>query len=192
MKIYLIRHGESVSDVKNRYDGDYDDHLTENGIRDAGNIAKKLAGLGIQAVFSSPKIRALETAEIVKNALDCEMIVKPGLAERDIYGAYPDLGREYPEEEYRRLGELLAVRDAGIETIEIPEHFHDRVRSCFLEIAGERYDAVAIVTHGGPIRCIFREVFGFGEIKKISNGAVIEIGKKNGKFSVLGMNGVVM
>lgn len=31
MKIYLIRHGESTSDIKLRYDGDYDDHLTSKG-----------------------------------------------------------------------------------------------------------------------------------------------------------------
>jgi broad specificity phosphatase PhoE len=31
MIIYLIRHGESTSDIDNLYGGDYDDHLTENG-----------------------------------------------------------------------------------------------------------------------------------------------------------------
>lgn len=31
MKIYLIRHGESTSDVENRYGGTYNDHLTQKG-----------------------------------------------------------------------------------------------------------------------------------------------------------------
>ena len=42
MKIYIVRHGESTSDVKQKYDGDYDDHLTESGLNDAKNVAKKL------------------------------------------------------------------------------------------------------------------------------------------------------
>ena len=51
MNIYLIRHGESTSDVKNKYDGDYDDHLTESGLQDAKEIAKKLDGKNIEVIF---------------------------------------------------------------------------------------------------------------------------------------------
>ena len=62
MKIYLIRHGESASDVRQKYDGDYDDALTDQGRKDAQQIAQKLTDKGIQAIFSSVRARALETA----------------------------------------------------------------------------------------------------------------------------------
>ena len=32
MKIYLIRHGETTSDIEDRFGGDYDDHLTSHGV----------------------------------------------------------------------------------------------------------------------------------------------------------------
>ena len=184
MKIYLIRHGESESDVKERYDGEYDDHLTEKGLDDAREVAAKLAGSGVQIIFSSPKIRALQTAEILARELKCSMLVKAGLAEQDIYGAYPDLSMEYPEEEYRRLGELLASHDE-IEGVETREYFRDRVASCFSEIVETKRDVVAVVTHGGPIRAILRETVKSNEYGKIGNGCIIELEKENGKFVVM-------
>jgi broad specificity phosphatase PhoE len=36
---------------------------------------------------------------------------------------------------------------------------------------------VAIVTHGGPIRCIFKEVLKLGELKKIGNGSIVLLEK---------------
>ena len=32
MRICIMRHGETTSDVENRYGGDLDDHLTAKGI----------------------------------------------------------------------------------------------------------------------------------------------------------------
>jgi broad specificity phosphatase PhoE len=190
MKIYLIRHGESISDAKGKYDGDYDDSLTENGLLDAKEAAKKLLEKNIQAIFSSPKIRAQETAAVLSDALHCEVIVQDDLQERDIYGAYPNIGKDYPEEEYRRLGELLADKESRIEGSESHEDFTKRVGQCFLDIVKHsEYTNIAIVTHGGPIRSIFREVLRLGEFKNIGNGAIIEIETSGDDFLVLQMDG---
>jgi broad specificity phosphatase PhoE len=50
MKIYIIRHGETTSDIENRYGGDYDDHLTEKGVNQAKDLSAKLADCGIQII----------------------------------------------------------------------------------------------------------------------------------------------
>jgi len=42
MKIYLIRHGESASDLVNKYGGAHDDELTNKGISQAKEPAKLL------------------------------------------------------------------------------------------------------------------------------------------------------
>lgn len=185
MKIYLIRHGESTSDVKEKYDGDYDDHLTDQGLNDAKIIAEKLLDSEIQIIFSSSKIRAVETSEILKNALNCEVIVMSDLNEQDIYGAYPELSKDQPEEEYRRLGEIMTNRDTEIAGVETYQDFKSRVARCFSEITSEDYQTIAIVTHGGPIRCIFRDVLKLGELKKIGNGAIIELEKIDSDFKVV-------
>jgi len=191
MKIYIIRHGESTSDVKEKYDGDYDDHLTDNGLKEAEIIAKKLLDSKIQIIFSSSKIRAIETSEIIKNILKCKMVVTEDMNEQDIYGAYLELSKNQPEEEYRRLGEVMANRDVEIEGVETYLHFKNRVVECFSKITNEDYQTVAIITHGGPIRCIFRDILKLGEFKKIGNGAIIELEKNNLDFTITNIDGAV-
>ena len=192
MKIYIIRHGESTSDVKEKYDGDYDDHLTEKGLKEAEIITKKLLNSKIQIIFSSPKIRAIETSKIIKNILKCKMVAVEDISEQDIYGAYPELSKNQPEEEYRRLGEVIANRSVEIEGVETYLHFKNRVVRCFSKITNEDYQTVAIITHGGPIRCIFRDILYMGEFKKIGNGAIIELEKNNLDFTVIKIDGAIL
>ena len=192
MNIYLIRHGESTSDTKNKYDGDYDDHLTKNGLQDAKTIAKKLNGSNVDVVFTSPKIRACETSKIISDALGCETSTIDDLAEQDIYGAYLELGKNQPEEEYRKLGEILVNRDNVVEGSETYKNFKERVVRCFFDITHQSFENIAIVTHGGPIRCIFREILALGEFKKIGNGAIIELKKEGSVFSVVNLDNAVL
>ncbi|MFH1089571.1 MAG: histidine phosphatase family protein [Candidatus Uhrbacteria bacterium] len=190
MKIYLIRHGESVSDVKEKYDGDYDDRLTDKGLDEAKIIAEKLLDNNIQVIFSSSKVRALETSEVLKKILKGEVIISKDLNERDIYGAFQNLSKDYPEEEYRRLGEMVSDQEVGVEGVETFSHFKNRITEGFLKITDNDYQTIAIITHGGPIRCILRDVLKLGEIKKIDNGAIIELEKNNSKFKIIKTEGV--
>jgi len=192
MKIYIIRHGESTSDIKEKYDGDYDDHLTDNGLKEAEIIAKKLLDSKIQIIFSSSKIRAIETSKILKNSLKCKVVITEDINEQDIYGAYPELSKNQPEEEYRRLGEVLADRNVEIEGVETYLHFKNRVIGCFSKITKEDYQTIAIITHGGPIRCIFRDILKMGEFKKMVNGAIIELEKNNLDFTVTKIDGAIL
>ncbi|KKQ56682.1 MAG: phosphoglycerate mutase [Parcubacteria group bacterium GW2011_GWA2_38_13] len=192
MKIYIIRHGESTSDIKEKYDGDYDDHLTDKGLKEAETIAKKLLDSKIQIIFSSSKIRAIETSEILKNALKCKIVITEDMNEQNIYGAYPELSKNQPEEEYRRLGEVMTNRDVEIEGVETYLHFKNRVVGCFSKISNEDYQTVAIITHGGPIRCIFRDILKMGEFKKIGNGAIVELEKNDLDFAVTKIDGAIL
>lgn len=192
MNIYLIRHGESTSDVKEKYDGDYDDHLAENGLRDAQMLAEKLSGKGIEVIFTSPKIRACETAKVISDMLHCKTRVVDGLAEQDIYSAFVELGKNQPEEEYRRLGEILVNRDNVVDGSETYNDFKNRVERSFAEITNQSFESIAIVTHGGPIRCIFREMLGLGEFQKIGNGAIIQLKKEGSVLSVVSLDNAVL
>lgn len=192
MNIYLIRHGESTSDVKEKYDGDYDDHLTENGLKDAKTLAEKLSGKGIEAIFTSPKIRARETAEVISDTLQCKIIVENSLAEQDIYGAFLELGKNQPEEEYRRLGEVLVNRDNVVEGSEVYKDFKARIIKSFSDITQQPFETIAVVTHGGPIRCIFREILALGEFQKIGNGAIIQLKKEWTVLSAVSLDNAVL
>jgi broad specificity phosphatase PhoE len=186
MKIYFIRHGESESDVKEKYDGDYDDHLTPLGIQQAEELATSELLQDIEKIYTSPKIRAQETASVLQNKLgNIPVEVIEGLAEQDIYGAFLELGKDQPEEEYRKLGEVLVNKDVAYDGAETYWDFKDRILKSISELLNAPQKNFAVITHGGPIRCLFRELIKTHEIDSIGNGAIIEVQVDNsGKMSV--------
>ena len=56
MKIYLVRHGETIGDLEDRYDGDYDDHLSSNGLNQAEMLGRKLKDKNLQMIYHSSRI----------------------------------------------------------------------------------------------------------------------------------------
>jgi phosphohistidine phosphatase len=75
--LWLLRHAEAA-------DGEPDDErpLTERGVAQAEAAGRALAHLGedIDACLSSPKRRALQTAELACERLGVEVTVEPALA----------------------------------------------------------------------------------------------------------------
>lgn len=94
--IYIIRHGKTELNRQNVLQGRSDHPLNEEGIRQAKEAAMRLSGIRFSYVFSSPLIRAVETARIV--APDIQPILDERLIEMD-YGPYEgtDLNRLPPE-----------------------------------------------------------------------------------------------
>ena len=65
MQIYVIRHGETEANVKGIFQGNTDFPLNENGIKLARLTGQALKGVKFQKCFSSPLLRAAQTAEAV-------------------------------------------------------------------------------------------------------------------------------
>ncbi len=190
MIVFLVRHGESVSDTRKRYDGDYDDQLTDCGREQARVVASKLAERKVQVVFSSARVRAVKTAEIISAALHCDMATSSDLNEQDIYGAYPELSSQWPEEEYRRLGELGPCSPDAPPGIETYQELTKRVSRFVRMVQRSSLDTVAIVTHGGPIRSIMRDIWGLGEVEEMTNGAIIEVEVTKHRTNVRALDGI--
>jgi len=72
MRIYLFRHGEALSKADPNIASDADRPLVEEGIRRTRQAAEGLKRLGIalDAVFTSPWLRAKQTAQIVCEVLE--------------------------------------------------------------------------------------------------------------------------
>ncbi len=64
MKLYLVRHAESISN-KNDVVSDDNSPLSKEGIAQAKKLGKRLSTLEISAIYTSPLTRAKQTAEIV-------------------------------------------------------------------------------------------------------------------------------
>jgi 2,3-bisphosphoglycerate-dependent phosphoglycerate mutase len=73
--ITFLRHGESVGNLENRFQGQADFPLTEKGRAQARALAArwKADGCTFDRVLSSPLARARETAEIICAALDAPL-----------------------------------------------------------------------------------------------------------------------
>jgi broad specificity phosphatase PhoE len=96
MKIYVTRHGESETNAQNLCCGRWDVDLTEEGIKQAGGLAAKLANCKIDAIISSPLKRAKKTAEIIAKQHGLDVLVDDRLTEMD-YGIYEGGLRTAPE-----------------------------------------------------------------------------------------------
>lgn len=80
-RLLLVRHGQTQWEREHRLHGQLDSALTEDGIRQANVIARRLHGRGIMTVCSSPLGRAMSTACIIADLLGAELIEVPELAD---------------------------------------------------------------------------------------------------------------
>lgn len=97
-QLLVIRHGETEWSKLGRHTGRTDIPLTEQGCQEARQAAATLAGWNLVRAYTSPLIRARQTAELVQP--DCGLVVDDDLVEWD-YGDYegattPDTRRRIP------------------------------------------------------------------------------------------------
>ena len=64
-KLVLIRHGQSLWNLKNLFTGWVDVPLSEKGIQEAMEAGKKLSSLNFDYIYVSTLIRAMQTAMMI-------------------------------------------------------------------------------------------------------------------------------
>ena len=66
MEVYIIRHGETVWNAAGKMQGNADIELNESGRALAGELGRKLEEVHFDRIYSSPLIRAYETACLIR------------------------------------------------------------------------------------------------------------------------------
>lgn len=184
MKLFFIRHGETTGDVENRYGGTYDDHLSPEGIEQSKRLAEFLKDFGIEKIYSSSLVRAWETSEILAKVVGCEIVVVPELQERNQYSFLSGMIKEEAVEKYPTEVEVLKDRLNTIEGAESYEDFSRRISDVFQGLTTDQaHDCIAIVSHGGPLRVLFRDILKWGELSEIGDCAYVELHEANGSFA---------
>lgn len=178
MQIYLIRHGESTSDIDNLFGGDYEDHLTGKGRSQAKELAQKIRDKKIEIIYSSPRWRAKETAEILTQTLNCPIEIIEDLRERNAYGFLTGKNKDEAKLNYPKEVEALKHYSSTIKGAETYEDFKKRILSIYEKLINSDHKVIGILTHGGPIRCLAREILGMGELKKLDDCALFELNKE--------------
>ncbi|MCL1902679.1 MAG: histidine phosphatase family protein [Alphaproteobacteria bacterium] len=198
MKIYMIRHCESEDDVLNCYGGCADFDLTKKGIDTAAKHSEKLSGLGIQKIYASPYKRAKNTALIFDKKVEGGGIEEvDNLCEINTYGVMSGVNKELARdifgllinsEEYKSYGYYHGKSFLGGEDVAA---FDARVRQAFDHIVKSNNDIVAVVTHGGVFRSVYKNILKRPEkILEIDDAATIEIEYDNGNYTIANMSGI--
>jgi broad specificity phosphatase PhoE len=147
-RLLLIRHAEPQDDAHGRVYGSLDVGLSSRGRERARRLGSALEP--VEAVYSSPRRRALETAE----QLSASVVVEERLCEID-FGelegrSYEEIRREQPELFRRWMETPTEVEFPGGESFAAV-----RARAVdALESIRGRHPAAAIVAHGGVVRAM--------------------------------------
>lgn len=184
MTLFLIRHGETTGDLEDRYGGDYDDCLTAKGEQQARDFAEELEGRGIPAIVSSPLIRARQTADIIARGIP--ITIEPDFKEWNQYGILTGKVRSEARKEYPELAEKVKDRLNTIDGAESYDDFSKRVSAAFDRLVESVRDGcIAVITHAGPIRVIFRDVLKKGELGTIGDCAWVQLEKQGNQFAII-------
>ncbi len=79
--VFLVRHGRTKANEEERFAGRTDEPLLEIGKEQARQAALHLAGHNISAIYASPLVRTVETAQIMAKILDAPVKIEEGLNE---------------------------------------------------------------------------------------------------------------
>ena len=172
-EILLARHGETDWNRESRFQGHADPPLNELGREQAAELAAALADEQVAAVYSSPLLRAFETAQAIAERHGLTATPVEGLREVDV-GSWQALTRDEVErrfpEQFRRWLEYGRGWDDG----ETYEEMGERVLGALEELAvhhdGER---IVAVTHGGPIRAALARAEGISHSDARRRGPVL-------------------
>jgi broad specificity phosphatase PhoE len=157
VRVLLVRHGETVSNVEGRWQGQTDSPLTERGLAQARELARALADEPLAAIYSSDLGRAFDTARAVAaQHAHLEVIAEPRLRELHVGRWTGRLGAEIRESD----PELMTLwRDQPADLV-IPEgETLAEAQARALACLGERLPAhvgesVLVVTHGALTQCV--------------------------------------
>jgi broad specificity phosphatase PhoE len=186
--IVLVRHGETEWSKAHRHTSYTDLPLTPEGERQAKALAPALAGRRFVAVLSSPRQRALRTAELAGLTVTA---VDDGLAEWN-YGEYEGLTTQ----EIRRTRSGWNLWTDGCPGGESPEQIAARLDAVLRRVRPMLADGdVALVAHGHSLRVLGSRWIGLppsaGGLLRLDTATLSTLGFEHGNPVILHWNAPV-
>ena len=160
MRLYLIRHGESEGNRMRLLFGRTDYPLTELGREQAAEVRDKMAENPVSVCYSSPLLRARETAEICFAHRGVEILPLPEVMEQNM-GRYermdfPTMEAEHPEVMNAVMNGWHGFLPQDGESF---EQVGERAVTGLNTVLARGEDA-AIVAHNGPLSAIVTHLLG--------------------------------
>jgi broad specificity phosphatase PhoE len=195
-RLLLIRHGQSTWNREHRIQGQLDPPLSEQGQHQAALLGARLAGRKFSAFYASDLSRALETADVIAQAVGLRP--EPARSLREIYlGEWEGLRTEEIAERFPQAwsswteepdwdlvpgGEGAAIFDARV----------SRALDEIMQL--HQHGDVLVVTHGGVIQIALHRVVGRPPQGlfpfKIQNGSITLLERRDGRMVIGGVNDI--
>ena len=156
----LLRHGESVWNAENRWQGQSDPPLSDLGEEQAREAAKRLAGSDFARLVSSPLQRARRTAEILAEVVGLDVDFEPELQEIDT-GIWTGLTRDEIRAGWpRELADWSEGRSESPPGGESRFALAARAQAALrrLATAAQAGERLLVVTHGALLRHLDRSL----------------------------------
>lgn len=148
MRLLLIRHGETASNVDHLLDTDFPGApLNQTGLTQAAALAQRLSQEPIRAVFSSDLTRAVQTAAPVAHRHRVVHDQLPGL--REIYAGDDEMGADFTRY-VAAITSWFGDEPQPIPNGDTHERFLERYDAAIAQAAA--VDCAAVVSHGAAIR----------------------------------------
>jgi broad specificity phosphatase PhoE len=172
MKIYFVRHTEADDDRRDSFGGIANDPLIESGQAYARLVGNVLANFNIEAIYTSPYARAKETAKIINEAINVDIVELYNLRERNSYGVLSGIEKDraktlFPQiaDRVKKMKQERAKPSKSVETLPGAEVYlelllraEDAFKQIFRDSELRGAKEVAVVTHGGFSWAFFRDV----------------------------------
>jgi len=169
MKLYVVRHGETIENSNDCLCGRINSSLTENGIKQAKIVREKFQDKKIDLIVSSPLDRCKQTAEIIANN-EIKIIYSDSLLGRD-HGEFTGVHKSTINfDEYWDYNKNIQYKSA-----ESVKTLYDRVAKLIEDLKIKYNDKnIVLVTHSGILRVLYYYFIGIPE-----NGILSEVEIKN-------------
>ncbi len=188
--IYIVRHGQSLGNLKGGFAGHTDYPLSELGHKQARLTADFLKNEHIETVISSPLSRAMQTAAPIADDRNIKILPDEGFIEMN-FGDWEDMAIEEVEKKYD--GAFTVWKTQMYKTVcpngESTVQCYNRAVNA-LEKTAKKYEGhdICITTHGAVIKCLCCYLHGMPieqlqDIVWADNASVTKLEYKDGKFS---------
>lgn len=164
--VLVIRHGQTNWNLEEKVMGRCNEPLNEKGIEQAYITKEKLKDYDIDLIICSPLERAKQTAQVINQDRNINIIFDDRIIERD-FGEFEGLHYD----EYDNLNLWDYYKNIQYEKAECMKEFFDRVYS-FCEDIKVKYTNlnILIVTHGGvsvALNCYYNNNIPSGSLSNI-------------------------
>ena len=147
-EIILVRHGETEWNVGEIYRGRIDINLDEVGVKQAELLGEYLSNLELDAIYSSPLRRALDTADIIAQYQKVGVQVTNSLIDMD-YGEWQGLSEQEVKKSYQTLHNEWHTKPERVKMLggESLADVRERAVGVVNEVISKYKGSVALVSH---------------------------------------------